>query len=310
MSNFKKKVIPLKIFLFKNYIYKKYIRKNYDVEIAFLEGPITRLFSVKNKKTRKIAWIHNDISKVFGKNFKSEVKKLVDRNIYSKYDKLIFVSLDNLKKFKKTYPDLRNIDLEPIKKDVIYNYIDKEQVINKANENININFDKSKLNFVTVARLVPQKAIDRLIDIHTELIKNGYDHQFYVIGEGPERKKLEELIEKNGVQSTFHLLGKKENPYPYIKDADYFCLLSKFEGYGMVIEEAKILGKEILITDTAAREAVKNYGHATIILNSRKEIYKALQIAIQKGKPKYDKNQNVYDNKNIIKKVEKLIEEK
>ena len=88
MSNFKKKVIPLKIFLFKNYIYIKYIRKDYDVEIAFLEGPITRLFSVKKKKTRKIAWIHNDISKVFGKDFKAKVKKLVDKNIYSKYDNI------------------------------------------------------------------------------------------------------------------------------------------------------------------------------------------------------------------------------
>ena len=49
---------------------KKFIKEDYDVEIAFLEGPITRLFSVKNKKTRKIAWIHNDISKVYGNGIK------------------------------------------------------------------------------------------------------------------------------------------------------------------------------------------------------------------------------------------------
>ena len=54
LSNLKKKIIPLKILFIKKHIYKKYIKRDYDVEIAFLEGPITRLFSVKNKKTRKI----------------------------------------------------------------------------------------------------------------------------------------------------------------------------------------------------------------------------------------------------------------
>ena len=111
LSNFKKKMIPLKLLLMKNLIYKKHVKKDYDVEIAFLEGPITRLFSVKNKKTRKIAWVHNDITLVFGSGIKAKIKSKTDRKIYSKYDKIIFVSRDNLKKFIKQYPDLRNINL-------------------------------------------------------------------------------------------------------------------------------------------------------------------------------------------------------
>ena len=307
LSNLKKKIIPLKILFIKKHIYKKYIKRDYDVEIAFLEGPITRLFSVKNKKTRKIAWVHNDISLVFGNNFKAKIKRQVDRKIYSKYDKIIFVSRDNLKKFRKQYPDLRNANLEPIKKDVIYNYLNKDMVIQKSNEKLDVTFDKETLNFVTVARLVPQKAIDRLIDVHTKLIKNGFIHNFYVVGEGPEQRKLEEKIIKNGVQNTFHLLEKKENPYPYMKAADYFCLLSQFEGYGMVLEEAKILGKEILITDTAAREAVENYKQAYIIPNNFDGIYETLKNVISKGKNKSNENvSNEYDNSKIIEKVEKL----
>lgn len=68
LSNIKKKITALKILFFKKYYYKKYIKGDYDIEIAFLEGPITRLFSVKNKDTRKIAWIHNDISKFMVKD--------------------------------------------------------------------------------------------------------------------------------------------------------------------------------------------------------------------------------------------------
>ena len=277
LSNLKKKIIPLKILFIKKHIYKKYIKRDYDVSL------------------------------VFGNDFKAKIKRQVDRKIYSKYDKIIFVSRDNLKKFRKQYPDLRNANLEPIKKDVIYNYLNKDIVIQKSNEKLDVTFDKETLNFVTVARLVPQKAIDRLIDVHTKLIKNGFSHNFYVIGEGPEQRKLEEKIIKNGVQNTFHLLGKKENPYPYMKAADYFCLLSQFEGYGMVLEEAKILGKEILITDTAAREAVENYKQAYIVPNNFDGIYETLKNVISKGKNKSNENvSNEYDNSKIIEKVEKL----
>ena len=102
LSNIKKHfTIPLKVLLGKRKIYKKFIKEDYDVEIAFLEGPITRLFSVKNKKTRKIAWIHNDISKVYGNGIKSKLKRYIDKKIYCKYETLVFVSIDNMKKFRE-----------------------------------------------------------------------------------------------------------------------------------------------------------------------------------------------------------------
>lgn len=264
----RKIIMPLKILLNKKKIYKKYIQDDYDVEIAFLEGPITRLFSVKNKKARKIAWIHNDISLVFGEGIKSIIKKKMDRKIYSRFETLVFVSKDNLKKFSTVYKDLRTEYLEPVKKEIIYNYINKESIINKAKANLEFEFNKEKLNFITVARLVKQKGIDRIIKVHKKLIEEGLEHEFYVIGDGPEKNLLNELIEKHKVKDTFHLMGEKANPYPYVKDADYFCLLSNFEGYGMVLEETKILNKPIIITDTAAREAVEKYENSVILDNT------------------------------------------
>lgn len=302
LTPIQKIIIPLKVLLNTKSIYKKYICGNYDVEIAFLEGPITRLFSVKNKDARKIAWIHNDISLVFGNGFKSKLKKYLDKKIYSKYEALVFVSKDNMDKFINLYKD-------STKKDVIYNYIDKEKVIEKSNDICDIDFDKNTINFVTVARLVPQKAIDRLINVHAKLINENINHNFYVIGDGPEKEKLIKMINDNKVENTFHLLGKKENPYPYIKNADYFCLLSNFEGYGMVLEEAKILEKPIIITNTAAREALANYKNGIIIENSEDEIYKNLKEVIQSGKKLYNNEKIEYDNSDIIRKIEKLVGE-
>ena len=312
LSKLGQKVLaPLKVLLLKKSIYKKNIKNDYDVEIAFLEGPITRLFSVKNEKVRKIAWIHNDISLVFGKGMKSKIKKHLDGKVYDKYNDLVFVSKDNLEKFNKTYTNLK---ISEGHKKVIYNYIDKERIIKKSNENIDVSFDKNSINFITVARLVYQKGIDRLIKVHKRLIESGYEHNFHIIGDGPEREKLEKLIKENNVEETFHLLGQKENPYPYVRQADYFCLLSRFEGYGMVLEEAKILGKNIIITDTAAREAVEGYSNKYVLENTEEGIYngllKVLEENMKNGKDKENEEvKEQYDNSNIIKEVKELIGE-
>jgi len=305
LSKVKKILLPLRIFFASKSIYKKYIQDKFDVDISFLEGPITRIFATKNKKTKKIVWVHNDISLVFGKTLKSKIKIALNKSLYKKYEQLIFVSKDNLEKFNKVY----NIE---ISKKVIYNYIDRENVAKKAM--IEDDKDLGKLsndifNFVTVARLVEQKAIDRLINVHSKLINDGLRHKIFVVGTGPLKEKLEKQIEKLNVKDTFILLGKKENPYPYIKKADYFCLLSYFEGYGMVLEEAKILGKNIAITDTAAREAIEGYEKAIIFENIEDGIYEGMKnILLNKETiEKNDKGNNDYDNENILKEIEEII---
>lgn len=296
-------LMPVRVLLFKKIIYHKKIKNNYDMEIAFLEGPITRLFSIINKNTKKIAWIHNDISLVFGKGIKAKIKKKVDQKVYQKYEKLIFVSKDNQQKFEKVY-SLKN------KKEIIYNYINDEEVIKKANKNKKIGFEEQEINIVTVARLVKQKAMDRFIHVHSKLIKEGFKHTVYVIGDGPEKSRLQDMIQDKAVQNSFILLGKKENPYPYIKKADYFALLSYYEGYPMVLLEAQILGKYIIITDTAARETLQNYENSTIVANEEEDIYKGLKELI-KNKEKYvckNSNINYERKKEILKQIEEVIE--
>lgn len=304
LSEFEQKYMALKILFSTKFLYKTYIWRKFDKEIAFLEGPITRIFSVGKDKKRKIAWVHNDISKVFGKSFKSKLKAFIDKFIYKKYGTLVFVSNDNLKKFESTYKTKNN-------KKVIYNFIEKDEVLKKSNSKAEVNFDEKTTNFVSVCRLVEQKAVDRLINVHSKLIKDGLIHNFYIVGDGPKKADLENLIKEKNVQATFHLLGKKENPYPYIKEADYFCLLTYFEGYPMVLEEAKILDKYILITDTAARETVENYDKSKIFENTEKGIYEGLKNILMNNDNNFENehSQEKYDNRNIIEQICKLIEE-
>ena len=309
LSKLEKVKASLSVLLNKNKIFKKYIdNDNYASQIAFLEGPITRIFSTKSKHgAKKIAWVHNDISKVFGKGIKSKIKRIIDRNAYEKYDTLVFVSIDNLDKFNKIYDDMQL----PHEK-VVHNYINSERVINLSNEQFEANqFNKDELNIVQVSRLTFQKSVDRLIKVHAKLIKEGVNHHIYIIGDGPEKKYLNKLINENHLEKTFTLLGAKENPYPYVKNADFFCLFSSFEGYPMVIEEAKILKKFIAITNTSARETLLDYPDGSLIVsNDEAGIEEAIRYMVKNKSKISQKNIEYYYTKDkIIDKIIKIIDE-
>lgn len=301
MSKLQKMLLPLKIFFTKKSIYRKNIKGDYDTEVAFLEGPITNILQIKNEKVQKVAWIHNDISLVFGSGFKSKIKKILNKNIYKKYQKLVFVSNDNLEKFNKTY-------ITDNEKYVVYNYIDPDKVKEKANVEVEDIFDKNSVNFVSVCRLVEQKAVSRLIKVHSRLTKDGVNHRIYIVGDGPLRESLEKEIEEDDVKDTFILLGQKENPYPYIKKAEVFCLFTYYEGYPMVIEEAKILSKYINITDTSAREVLRNYDNKLIVENTEEGIYTGIKEIVE-NKKKYSNESNSfkYSNEEILIKIEEIL---
>lgn len=280
-------------------IYNKYIKDKFDVEVAFLEGPITWIMSEKSK-AKKIVWVHNDIEDVFGKDKGSSLKQKMNKECYEKYNNIVFVSKDNMKKFKKYFPDVK------AEMQVIYNYLNTDSVKEKANAFKVTEIDKKCVSFVQVSRLVDQKAVLRLLDVHKKLIGDGLLHNIYIVGDGPLRGNLESKIKEYGVKDSFILLGKKENPYPYIKAADYFMLMSYYEGYPMVLLEGKALEKYILITDSAARETLIGYNDSKIVKNNEKGIYEGIKDIVE-NKPKALKN-NKDMNKEILNEVISLID--
>ena len=78
----------------------------------------------------------------------------------------------------------------------------------------------NEINVVSVGRLTFQKGFDIGVEVIKHLVEDGYPIQWYLIGEGSQRKELEELIRKSGVaQKHIKLLGRQLNPYPYISMA-------------------------------------------------------------------------------------------
>lgn len=265
---------------FQKEMIQKYHLKEFDQVISFLEGPMTHLFS--NKELYPIAWIHTDMSIHEANGLKGKLKKRRNQKDYQNYKKLVFVNEKNKLAFQKVYH--LNIPME-----VIPNYIDEKRIEKLSKEKIREVFETP--SFLTVARLVYAKRIDRLVRAHARLIKDGLMHHCYIVGDGEEREKIEKLIEEKGVSKTFHLLGRKENPYPYMVSCDYFLLPSFYEGAPITLYEAKLLKKFILITDNDSKEVVKDYSSKRIFENSEDGIYEGMKNILEEL-PKYHSSKN------------------
>jgi len=108
---------------------------------------------------------------------------------------------------------------------------------------------------VTIARLVPRKGIDTAIQAVAELTRDRPELSYLVIGEGPDRTRLESLVTSCGLQDRVHLLGElpPDGLRRVLRAADLFVLASReevqardVEGFGLVLLEAQASGVPVI----------------------------------------------------------------
>jgi glycosyltransferase involved in cell wall biosynthesis len=212
------------------------INSPYDVAISFLWPHYFIAEKVNAKK--KIAWIHTDYSHI-------ETDIEMDLKMWDKFDHIIAVSEACKDAFLTKYKELETKTI------VIENITSQEFIRKMGEEEIqNPMKDDDRFKILTVARLSHAKGIDNAIQALKILKDKGIiDIVWYVVGYGGDEAILKELISKNNLQENFILLGKKTNPYPFIKECDLYVQPSRYEGKAVTVTEAKILGKPILITN-------------------------------------------------------------
>ena len=269
--------------LFKT-IYPLHIKDNYDIEVAYLECGATKVISTStNKKAKKFAWVHCNLSKKIS-NIDSFKKKSI--MWYKKFDKVVCVSRDVEKSFKDIYGNEFNTE-------VIYNVIDDCSIRTRSDENIDdFSFDEKIPTIVSIGRLSPEKRFDRLIEAHKNLLDEGFLNKLLIIGEGDERKKLEQIIKASCLQETVTLLGFKNNPYPYIKRADLLACSSDYEGFSSFIAEGLILGKAIVTTNCGGMEELLGNSQYGIITEcDKKALSEGIKelLSANKLKEEYEK---------------------
>lgn len=219
----------------------------YDIAISYLWPHYFVKEKVKAKS--KIAWIHTDYSSI-NTNVRADLK------MWKRFNYIVAVSQECKKAFTSKYPTLKS-KVKVVENLTSPNYI-KEMAKKERVEIDNIQEDTFKV--LTVGRLSKEKGIDNAITALSILHDKNYKNiKWYVVGYGDEEENLKKLIEEKGLEESFVLLGKQENPYKYIKWCDLYVQPSRYEGKAVTVTEAKVLGKPILITNyPTSRSQVEN----------------------------------------------------
>jgi len=191
---------------------------------------------------KRVMWIHNDMEI----KRRNEPKYAVLWHFFKAklplFDEFAAVSPGIIEGFRR----LSGLKDKPVT--VIPNYIFAQDIIKQADEAVDFSVDPNVYNLATMGRICHQKGFDLLMEYMKQVVAQRRDIHLYLLGDGPDRQKLESQISALGLDSYVTLLGNQANPFRYLKKMDGFVLTSRYEGQGMVIWEAKALGLELFLT--------------------------------------------------------------
>lgn len=207
----------------------------YDLAISFLTPHNIVLNKVKAKK--KLAWIHTDYTKI-SVNVEKEIK------VWSQFDHIVSISEDVTRSFLSVFPTLVGKIIE------IANILSPRTVREKALvSNLGVPIQIRGINLLSVGRFSLQKNFDNVPDICRRILQEGCEVYWYIVGYGGDEQLIKEKIKEAGMEEHVILLGKQENPYPFIKECDIYVQPSRFEGNAVTVREAQILYKPVIVTN-------------------------------------------------------------
>lgn len=207
----------------------------YDLAISFLTPH--NIVAEKVHAKKKIAWIHTDYTRI-----NVDVNK--ELLVWRKFDEIVSISQDVTKTFLQIFPSLSDKIIE-------INNILSSLLVRKRAEEFPVIFSKdvSRVNLLSVGRYTFAKNYDNVPDICKRIRETGCNVYWYIIGYGGDEALIRSKIKEAEMEEYVILLGKKENPYPYMKACDIYVQPSRFEGNSVTVREAQMVCKPVIVTD-------------------------------------------------------------
>ena len=210
--------------------------KTYDLAISFLTPHYFARERVKAKKYA--AWIHTDYAAL-------SFDRAAELAMWSRYDAICGVSEQASRSFQTAFPELSD------KIQTVENILPRELTAKQAEQPQTDMPSDGAVKILSVGRFCDAKNFDNVPDICRRLMENGLDVKWYLIGYGGEEPLIRQKIAEAGMQERVIILGKKDNPYPYMRACDLYVQPSRYEGKAVTVREAQLLGKPVVITDYA-----------------------------------------------------------
>ncbi len=226
--------------------------KEYDLAISFLTPHYYVAQKVNAKK--KVAWIHTDYTTI-------QLNRDSELLMWDKYDYIASISDSVTDGFSKVFPELTE------KLTLIENIL-PVKVINAQKSAFDVSGEMSKagIKLLSVGRYTTAKNFDNVPEICSRLIACGLDVYWYIIGFGGDENLIRSKIKEFNMESRVILLGKKENPYPYIDACDLYVQPSRYEGKSVTVREAQLMAKPVVITNYATSASQLTNGTDGIIV--------------------------------------------
>ena len=282
-----------------NYPYKRFFKDVFFDVIVSYSLHIGTEMALNIKSNRYCVFMHSS-----DPNYHREI---ANKTIFD-YSKIICVS----EGVKLAYEEIYKSCSE--KMIVIENYVDANKVIDLSLESLQIPINTSALILCTCGRLSEEKGFDLAVESAYLLKQKGVVFTWYFVGDGDERKKIEELIDKYSLQNNIIITGYVQNPYPYMRVCDIYVQPSYQESFGLTIKEAVILNKAVVSTDTVGAHTIldkKNFGE--IVSISAEKIVEGILNANNKVKSRsynqYCIFQNNEEKTKYINLLEKMLDE-
>lgn len=212
------------------------VKAHYDIAIGCLEGTCSYFVMDKVVARRKVLWFHNNYS---DHGYNAEY----DRLYYEKADKVITISNTCLQSLEQAFPGLEERFC------VLDNITSGSRIRKLAKEFVGDCRSEGTINLLTIGRMQSQKGYDLLLDAANLLKQDGLDFVWRILGDGELKSQIEAKIRSYGLTENVKLLGVRSNPYPYISSCDIFVQTSRYEGKSIVLDEAKVLHRPIVVTN-------------------------------------------------------------
>lgn len=270
----------------------------YDAAVSFLGIPDVLIEKTNAKK--KIAWNHTDYTIL-------NPDKNRDRELYSKIDHIVSVSAPCTSQFLKVYPEFVN------KAVTIENLLSIDFLEQQASEEVtDMSRNGHEFILLSVGRYSDAKNFDNVPAICKHIRDNGKDVIWYIIGYGSDELLIKKKIQETGMEDFVILLGKKSNPYPYIKNCDLYVQPSRYEGKAVTVREAQALHKPVVITRFATSSSQLEDGYDGVIVPMDNEgcARGIVELLDDKNKMKFISNNTYhvdYSNKGELDKLYQII---
>lgn len=211
---------------------------SYDLAISFLtpHDPVMKKVTAK----KRVGWVHTDYS-----TMDCGVDHAFELPVWQDLDAIAAVSDSVKDTFAQVFPEVSE------KIVVIENIVSSGFIRRKAEEDVTKEMPvvSGEIRICSVGRFCHAKNFDAIPETVKRLNELGIRVRWYLIGFGSGESLIRERIKESDVERQVIILGKKTNPYPYMKACEIYVQPSRFEGKAVTVREAQILGKPVLITN-------------------------------------------------------------